>query len=679
MAGDIELRDYQREVIEPALEGKNIIIWLPTGSGKTRAAVYVCKRHLESRKNGKVAVLVNMVPLVEQHLKNEFSVLQNRFNIKAISSDSREKLFFSDVVKNNDLIICTAQILQNALNSQDEDVHVELTDFSLLVIDECHHTHKETTYSKIMEDYLKQKLRGQGNLPQILGLTASLGTGGTSSLERAQEHVLHICANLDTEEIRSVDKHKLCLETHSPRPKKQYDLSEGRLLDPFGAKLKELMFKIYNYLDVPELTTDFGTQIFEQQVVELEKEGAKKFCRKTRLCALHLRKYNDALLVNDTVRMVDAFNVLDEFYLMEKATKVLQGPNEDFLVQLFEGNRAHLLALAKDKHSENPRLCKLQQVLQGQFLEQKSSQGIVFTRTRQSAHYLHQWIQDNPALSGLGIKAAFLTGAAFSSQTKHMTQQEQQNVIHQFRKGALNLLFSTSVAEEGLDIPECNFIVRYGLMTNEIAMMQARGRARAPNSVYSVLAKVSSKEVTREKLNETLEVLMEQAISWVQQIPQWEYRCKIDALQRETVARSRMREAEREQQRRLYDPSCVRFYCVNCTIAVCHGSDLRKVENMHHINTNPNFSLYYKASLYHVTIPREFKDWKPGGSISCRKCGQAWGMEMIYKNVTFPMLAIKNFVVETPDGRRTFKKWTKVPFDIEEFDFFKYSAELDSD
>ncbi len=62
---DIVLRDYQAEVAQPALEGKNIIICLPTGRGKTRVAVYIAKKHLDSRRaegqSGKVVVLVNKV------------------------------------------------------------------------------------------------------------------------------------------------------------------------------------------------------------------------------------------------------------------------------------------------------------------------------------------------------------------------------------------------------------------------------------------------------------------------------------------------------------------------------------------------------------------------------------------------------------------------------------------
>lgn len=57
----IKLRAYQEEVVERALRGENIIIWLPTGGGKTLAAVYVAKRHLESKPRAKVMVLVNKV------------------------------------------------------------------------------------------------------------------------------------------------------------------------------------------------------------------------------------------------------------------------------------------------------------------------------------------------------------------------------------------------------------------------------------------------------------------------------------------------------------------------------------------------------------------------------------------------------------------------------------------
>uniref|UniRef100_A0A8U7NSF4 RNA helicase n=1 Tax=Corvus moneduloides TaxID=1196302 RepID=A0A8U7NSF4_CORMO len=565
-------------------------------------------------------VLWAQVHLVDQHTEKEFQALQDTFKVASISGDTSHKAFFACLVKENDVIICTAQILQNALVSTEEDMHVELTDFSLLVIDECHHTHKDAVYNKIMLRYLQHKLSREQELPQVLGLTASPGTGGATSFEEAVEHILQICANLDTEKITSVQDEAQHLQSHVPQPKKQYDLCQERVQDPFGEQLKKMMVQIQQYMEKPGLPWDFGTQIYEQRIVELEKRAAEMFCRKTRVCALHLRKYNDALLINDTVRMIDAFQCLQQFYSAERDEK---DPTEQFLIATFEENRARLQALAGDQRYENPRLGKLEGILREHFEPVGASRGIVFTKTRQSAHSLLSWLQTTATLQH--IRATVLTGAGYSNQTRHMTQ--------------------------------------------------ARGRARAENSVYSVLAKANSREVARELLNEDRVELMKRAIQAVQAMPEQEYNQKIRELQRVAVASWLMKEARISERRQLHDPDAVRLYCVNCNMAVCHGSDIRTVEGMHHVNVNPEFRLYYRVSSGKIQFQRTFRDWEPGCRIACSACSQDWGMEMLYRQVKLPILCIKNFVVETPAEKRRYKKWSAVTFPIKAFDYLEYCAD----
>ena len=48
-------------------------------------------------------------------------------------------------------------------------------------------------------------------------------------------------------------------------------------------------------------------------------------------------------------------------------------------------------------------------------------------------------------------------------------------MLKDFREGHHKILIATSVAEEGLDIPECNLILRYNYSTNEIGRMQTKG------------------------------------------------------------------------------------------------------------------------------------------------------------------------------------------------------------
>ncbi|XP_010738101.3 ATP-dependent RNA helicase DHX58 [Larimichthys crocea] len=667
---DLALYTYQEEVVQRALRGENIIIWLPTGGGKTRAAVYVAKRHLETTQKAKVVVLVNKVHLVEQHYNKEFMPhLGSKYDLVAVSGVSEEKDFFGKVVQDSDVVICTAQILYNALTNQEESKHVELSDITLLIIDECHHTNKDSVYNKVMGCYVEKKLKGEGPLPQILGLTASPGTGGAKILDKAVDHVLQICANLDSA-IVSTKLYAPELKEKVPRPIKTFDIVEKRPEDPFGDHLKWMMQLIHDYMNLPPdfRLRECGTQEYEADVVILEQRGVREDNRLLAQCALHLRQYNDALLINDTLRMMDAYHSLFEFY----ATTTEIDGTDLFLTGLFNENEVELRKLAGTPLYENPKMSKLESTLLKQFDPSVKSRGILFSKTRKSTRCLHDWVLNNKDLQKAGIKAAVLTGAG--NGISYMTQSEQADTIRNFRKGTLNLLISTSVAEEGLDIPECNLVVRYGLLTNEIAQQQASGRARARDSQYSVVAQKGGREVRRELINEHLEELTGKAIAKIQDMSLHEFRRKITQLQTEAVCCRKIAESRKIQRRSRNTADSISLLCRNCFKHVASGSDIKLVDGVHYVNVNPDFKRHCRFGGQ-VMIDKTFEDWEPGRIICCNNggCNKDWGFEMKYKKVALlPNLAIKNFALETPDGRTTVKKWKDVTFTVEDFSFEEY-------
>ena len=57
-----------------------------------------------------------------------------------------------------------------------------------------------------------------------------------------------------------------------------------------------------------------------------------------------------------------------------------------------------------------------------------------------------------------------------------MTKADQKGALLAFRTGSCKVLVSTSVAEEGLDIKQCNLIITYNYATNEIGKVQRKGK-----------------------------------------------------------------------------------------------------------------------------------------------------------------------------------------------------------
>ena len=61
------------------------------------------------------------------------------------------------------------------------------------------------------------------------------------------------------------------------------------------------------------------------------------------------------------------------------------------------------------------------------------------------------------------------------SYLKGISERVQRQVLKDFKMGKYKILVSTSVAEEGLDIMECNIVIRYNYSTNEIGRIQTKG------------------------------------------------------------------------------------------------------------------------------------------------------------------------------------------------------------
>ncbi|XP_044889807.1 interferon-induced helicase C domain-containing protein 1 isoform X3 [Felis catus] len=722
---ELHLRPYQMEVAQPALEGKNIIICLPTGSGKTRVAVYIAKDHLDKKKKasepGKVIVLVNKVPLVEQLFRKEFEpFLKKWYHTIGLSGDTQLKISFPEVVKTYDVIISTAQILENSLLNSEigEDDGVQLSDFSLIVIDECHHTNKEAVYNNIMRRYLKQKLKNNKlkkeckpviPLPQILGLTASPGVGGAKRQAEAKEHILKICANLDACTIKTVKENINQLKGQIKEPCKKFAIADDTREDPFKDKLLEIMTRIQSFCEMSPMS-DFGTQPYEQWTIQMEKKAAREGNRKDRVCAEHLRKYNEALQINDTIRTIDAYNHLEAFYNDEKEKKFAvqeddsdesgeegnDDGNEDedddkkplrvdktdrFLMDLFIENNRMLKKLAENPKHENEKLTKLRNTIMEQYTRtEESARGIIFTKTRQSAYALSQWITENKKFAEVGVKAHHLIGAGHSSEFKPMTQNEQKEVISKFRTGKINLLIATTVAEEGLDIKECNIVIRYGLVTNEIAMVQARGRARADESTYVLVAHSGSGVIEREIVNDFREKMMYKAIDHVQNMNPEEYAHKILELQMQSIMEKKMKIKRSITKYYKENPSLINFLCKNCGVVACSGEDIHVIEKMHHVNMTPIFKELYIVRE-NKALRKKFVDYQTNGEIICKICGQAWGTMMVHKGLDFPCLKIKNFVVvfKNNSPKKQYKKWVELPITFPDLDYSEYCLLSDED
>ena len=129
-----------------------------------------------------------------------------------------------------------------------------------------------------------------------------------------------------------------------------------------------------------------------------------------------------------------------------------------------------------------PRLGHLKDVLTYKLKSTPKFRGILFVQQRVMTHILKYIIQNDQALSAKLNMVTLYAHASPATPSFRLAKADVQRNLQQFASGEANLLISTVVAEEGMDIPAANCVIRFDPVLNTVSFNQGRGRARQQGS-----------------------------------------------------------------------------------------------------------------------------------------------------------------------------------------------------
>jgi Fanconi anemia group M protein len=355
------------------------------------------------------------------------------------------------------IVFATPQVVKN-------DILIDglsLRDFGLLVFDECHRAVKEYAYTEVAQQYVKHS-----DYPLILGMTASPGSDA--------ERVKAVCESLFVEHV-------------------EYRMDEDPDVKPYIHPIKVEWKRVDLPLQYHPLRDLLGAML-DDRLRWLYGKGHLRgtFGRVTRRTLIELGaelRYRAELSIEEERgpiyrAIMEQSMALTLFHMLELIETQGAYTLKAFMERMEkDGKRGHrtlageqlyrrLLQLLDDEGAfEHPKVDLLKQVVSDQLKANPGSRLLVFTQYRDTATHL---IEELTKIDG--VRAQRFVGQASRLGDMGLTQEEQASLVEDLRTGRLNILVATSIAEEGLDIPEVDLVVFYEPIPSEIRYIQRRGR-----------------------------------------------------------------------------------------------------------------------------------------------------------------------------------------------------------
>lgn len=443
----IESRLYQEAILGRAVAG-DLLCVLPTGLGKTPIAIVLTVHRLTKFPESKVLVMAPTKPLAEQHFESFRDVLNVPEDRLVLVTGMTKPEARAEMYAMASIIFATPQTIQNDL----KDGRISLSDFSLLVFDEAHHSVGDYAYPYIAKEYASSAKN-----PRILGLTAS--PGGTKAKIR------EIMLNLGIKEVEI-------------RTEKDFDV------EPW---VKEKQVE-WVYVELPDAFLDIKNCLktaYMNRLEKLRKIGFNKpvgIINKRDLLDLQQRliaspsrgymKFWGVSLVSQAIKVEHALGLIETqgiTSLWNYFRKLSSDKAKSSKSVLKDKNIAKAMKLAEElekKGTKHPKIAKLSEIVSKQLRSKPDSRIILFANYREMVREL--------------VKAlANVDGAMpgeFMGQKEGMTQNEQKLRIQEFKEGKFNVLVTTSIGEEGIHVAEADMAIFYEPVASEIRSIQRRGR-----------------------------------------------------------------------------------------------------------------------------------------------------------------------------------------------------------
>ena len=448
--GIVEARAYQLEAVDEALNSSMLLV-MPTAAGKTAVIWMMISEKLSG--GGKAIMIAPTVGLVEQHIRSLREVLNLDDEIVSVTGQIPPA---KRIEKWNGarLVVATPKVVVNDASNG----VVDLSDFSVLVVDEAHHCTGDHAMAQVCDKYISENLD-----PHVLGVTASPG--------HRPETVREICSRTGALRIHIRNSGEEMLSGYLSElevreitvtvPEEMIRLSEPFKIWQQGIVDRER--RLGRYV-MPGMINFSGLSNAMDRAKSAIGRGEASGYQSVSQIAVAMRLHH---LINCLMSQgVSASReYLDRLEDEESGSKKTV---RDFLRDIRIRELRTNLAEMDEIHS---KIGAVRRMVRERIKRDSKSRIIVFANYRDTIASLET------SLEGLkGIIPIRFVGQSSRGSRKGLSGREQVRRLDEFRKGNANVLLATSIGEEGLDIPSADLVIFYEPVSSEIRTIQRRGR-----------------------------------------------------------------------------------------------------------------------------------------------------------------------------------------------------------